>query len=388
VINVTAQMTGQIDASGVVTPLAIWTARHGQRFALPSRGRAEIVCGQTTFVISSTLSPEWVPRSGHVWQWREQKYTVWSGLAMLLLVLMGSFVPPDPRALSFDRISARLRAADFVVTPPEQTPLPFAGERGETSGPARAAGESSSTPGKTARARERRFALPRAPDRPQPRTAQQRADEIRRTGILGLLRPDVGSPLAAILGGSSAHGMAGEAALEDLIASTDGQAYAIDDLVGRGDPGQGGTGDGLRSVGHLGTIDSRGDPTAAGTGLGRPGELRRRPPKAPDYVVGEAAVRGALDKEIVRRIIRRHINEVKYCYDAELARQHDLAGRIAITFTIGANGTVPSALVESTTMNNARVEGCLVGAVRRWEFPKPQGGGLVIATYPFTFMAP
>jgi hypothetical protein len=38
-------------------------------------------------------------------------------------------------------------------------------------------------------------------------------------------------------------------------------------------------------------------------------------------------------------------------------------------------------------MNSPRVESCLVGAVRRWEFPKPTGGGLVIATYPFTFMA-
>ena len=30
-----------------------------------------------------------------------------------------------------------------------------------------------------------------------------------------------------------------------------------------------------------------------------------------------------------------------------------------------------------------RVENCTVQAVRRWEFPKPLGGGIVIVSYPF-----
>src|SRR3954462_13008109 len=34
-------------------------------------------------------------------------------------------------------------------------------------------------------------------------------------------------------------------------------------------------------------------------------------------------------------------------------------------------------------MGNARVENCTVQAVRRWEFPKPMGGGIVIVSYPF-----
>jgi hypothetical protein len=32
---------------------------------------------------------------------------------------------------------------------------------------------------------------------------------------------------------------------------------------------------------------------------------------------------------------------------------------------------------------NGPVENCIVQAVRRWEFPKPLGGGIVIASYPF-----
>jgi hypothetical protein len=37
-------------------------------------------------------------------------------------------------------------------------------------------------------------------------------------------------------------------------------------------------------------------------------------------------------------------------------------------------------------MNNPPVEQCIAGAVRRWEFPKPEGG-IVIVSYPFVLKA-
>ena len=92
---------------------------------------------------------------------------------------------------------------------------------------------------------------------------------------------------------------------------------------------------------------------------------------------------GSIDKEIIRRIIRRHINEVKWCYDQELSRQPDLAGRLMVQFTIAATGQVIASVLQNSTMGNAKVENCTVQAVRRWEFPKPLGGGIVIVSYPF-----
>jgi hypothetical protein len=38
-------------------------------------------------------------------------------------------------------------------------------------------------------------------------------------------------------------------------------------------------------------------------------------------------------------------------------------------------------------MNNVSVEQCIASAVRRWEFPKPQGGGIVQVSYPFVLKA-
>lgn len=103
-----------------------------------------------------------------------------------------------------------------------------------------------------------------------------------------------------------------------------------------------------------------------------------------DTALGAGANKdGSVDKEIIRRIIRRHINEVKYCYEQELTKKPDLGGRIMVQFTIAASGQVIASVLQNSTMGNARVENCTVQAVRRWEFPKPLGGGIVIVSYPF-----
>ncbi|HJX62867.1 MAG TPA: AgmX/PglI C-terminal domain-containing protein [Polyangia bacterium] len=49
---------------------------------------------------------------------------------------------------------------------------------------------------------------------------------------------------------------------------------------------------------------------------------------------------------------------------------------------------VITSVMQSTSMDDARVENCVVNAVRRWEFPKPTGGGIAIVLYPFSFTSP
>ena len=391
-VNVTPQMTGQIACGAAITDLATWTEQHGRRFALPEAARATLVCGATIFVVSATSPPDQLPRPRHTWRWSEQRYTVATGIALLLAVLLASLVPPDANALSFDRYQAQLRFVDFVVAPPQDKPVfvPVKGPLGGAAGSPgkRAPGPAGALGDRASRQRDRRFALAGPRDEPDPHNGQQRIDEIEQIGILGLLRPDPDAPLAAVLGRETALGHDEKSVLGNLIASRTGAAYAIGGLDVIGTGAGGGNGDGVLGVGQLGTIGTRGARGAvAGYGPGGPADLPRRPIHVPDYVVGQPVVRGALDKEIIRRIIRRHINEVKFCYEVELARNQNLGGRVAVNFTIMPTGQVAAALVQSTTMGNPRVESCLVGAVRRWEFPKPVGGGVVIATYPFSFMA-
>jgi hypothetical protein len=90
-----------------------------------------------------------------------------------------------------------------------------------------------------------------------------------------------------------------------------------------------------------------------------------------------------MDKNVIRRIIRRHINEVRFCYEQELARKPDLGGRVQLQFTIAGSGQVVASALENSTIRNTQVENCIVAAVRRWEFPRPLDGGNVIVSHLF-----
>jgi len=99
----------------------------------------------------------------------------------------------------------------------------------------------------------------------------------------------------------------------------------------------------------------------------------------------DAPVDGKIAREAISGVIRRHVDEVKACYERELSAQPTLAGRIDVEFTIGASGQVVTSALVRSTIGNARFEACTLEAVRRWHFPKPRGGGIVIVNYPFTF---
>ena len=55
-------------------------------------------------------------------------------------------------------------------------------------------------------------------------------------------------------------------------------------------------------------------------------------------------------------------------------------------FVFARDGTVSSAKVDGTSMNNAVVENCLCERFTRLQFPTPKNG-IVIVKYPFVFNA-
>ena len=212
--------------------------------------------------------------------------------------------------------------------------------------------------------------------------------DYKRFGLAvqdGAQRPSGGSRhMASALGRDSALGADAEDVLSGLVGNTIGEAYGIGGLglVGAG-AGGGAAAEGTIGLGNLGTIGAA-DARAGGNGSGfGHGDLGGRRASAPDVIPGQAIVRGSLDKEIIRRIVRRHSNEVKYCYEQELRRNPDLGGRITVQFTIAASGQVTAAQLQSSTVGNARVENCTVQAVRRWEFPMRLDGDLATVYYPF-----
>ena len=99
---------------------------------------------------------------------------------------------------------------------------------------------------------------------------------------------------------------------------------------------------------------------------------------------GSTPGHGSMSKEVIRRVIRRHINEVRYCHEQAMADSDStIDGRVSVSFSIGPTGTVTRAEVVHETTGSQVVATCIRDAVTRWTFPAPEGGGAVIVTYPF-----
>ncbi len=122
---------------------------------------------------------------------------------------------------------------------------------------------------------------------------------------------------------------------------------------------------------------------SAGSGYGRGGLGARRTP-APKIRSGAAVVKGTLGREVVRRIVQRHSNETRACYSQALRADPHLKGRVVVRFVISSTGTVLNAAITQSTLEDAAFEACLLAAIQRWTFPKPQEG-VTVVTYPFTF---
>lgn len=86
--------------------------------------------------------------------------------------------------------------------------------------------------------------------------------------------------------------------------------------------------------------------------------------------------------------IHSNIKDVKFCYEQGLAKNNTLTGRVTIKFMISGTGQVMMAAVANSTLNNAEVESCMIRKLKTWHFPQPDGGGVVIVTYPFQLIAP
>jgi Ca-activated chloride channel family protein len=142
-----------------------------------------------------------------------------------------------------------------------------------------------------------------------------------------------------------------------------GESYGVGGLglVGKG--GGGGSGGGY----------GRG----AGVGFGGSGT------RVPEVRQAKAQVSGSLDKDIIRRIVRAHINEVRSCYNAGLTRDPNLMGNVAIEFTITGDGKVQTSIVNRNSTGDEAVGNCIAKAVTKWTFPKVAGGGEVKIVYPF-----
>jgi hypothetical protein len=185
--------------------------------------------------------------------------------------------------------------------------------------------------------------------------------EAEAAGVLGA----VGAELELGLGG---------------LLGAEGTQLGAGGLGGRGvGIGGGGLAEGL---GALGTKGMGSGASGFGSGGGRFGAKGEGGIGA---IGGDPIILGALERPLIDAVVKRHLNQIRYCYQRELTRNPVLAGRIVEKFTIARDGTVAAAQTKSTTMHNASVESCITGRFLRMQFPEPRGGGIVIVSYPLVF---
>lgn len=92
---------------------------------------------------------------------------------------------------------------------------------------------------------------------------------------------------------------------------------------------------------------------------------------------------GRLAPEVVTRIVRRHLNEVRFCVEMRTPPT-DVAGRLTMEFSIDADGTVKTPRVAEGSIDHPGVRSCVSGALRRWRFPAPEGGRATQVSFPLT----
>lgn len=98
---------------------------------------------------------------------------------------------------------------------------------------------------------------------------------------------------------------------------------------------------------------------------------------------GAPTVSGLLAKEAIRRVVARNLAQLRFCYASALRAHPQLAGHVTMRFIIGGTGTVMGATVHEASFDDRELGLCMARRIRTWQFPSPEGGGVVLVTYPF-----
>jgi len=147
---------------------------------------------------------------------------------------------------------------------------------------------------------------------------------------------------------------------------------------GLGGGGRGGGGTiGMGGLGGLGSKGRGGGSTGYGRGAGAFSTAKLLP--------GAVTLQGACDKTATTRVLRRYMNQLRYCYQRELVKKPTLGGTVQVKWTIDKHGRVPKATLEANLAAQPAVGQCVRLRFLRMRFPKPSNGGVCVASQPLVF---
>jgi len=198
---------------------------------------------------------------------------------------------------------------------------------------------------------------------------------VSSKGILGLITAsDNGSGKDAVAGlVSQGAGGTGSDNLDDVLSSVSGlKTSAKPGSSGEGGTGGNGTGSGIRGgrKGKSATIDDLVSDmgTAGSSVMERKGDLVVQ---APEQVKGRGRKSIYRSPAAIQEVLLGHSAAIRYCYERELKRNPTLKGKISVRITVGTDGSVKKAEIVSSTLNNRRVERCILSRIRLWKDFQP-----------------
>jgi TonB family protein len=382
----------ELKAAGKLGKSSSVTRSHALR--LPPKARARLHFGGATFLVNHVAAVRPLPPvslfssfDGHFGRY----FLAAAALHALFAAIILS-VPEDAERLELDAFDVQERYVEFMLKPETEKEDKiedlFKGlKEDEGEAAAKARDEEGKMGKKDSDQKNQRFAIKGPPDTEKIQLAKERA-KMEALNTANAAFNQLEGELSAVWGTQErALGADAVSALGNMFGDRTGEAAGYGGLgVAGAGRGGGGFSDSSIGVGNIGTMGRGGGEGGSGYGRGvsRYGE---RSGKIPQVIPGKPIVSGSLDMETIRRIIRQHAAEYKYCYEKQLNVKRDLAGKVTVKFTISGNGSVIAAAIEESTMGDRDVESCLVDKIKRWVFPEPKGGGIVIVKYPFVFKA-
>jgi TonB family protein len=277
------------------------------------------------------------------------------------------FVPPPPRQTGIAAIPDRLIQ---IMMPPEEP-------EEEEEAPAEVVEEGTGIPTEEAEEEAEAEAEEEAPEEEAPVRSQDTIREEARTRVVQE------SALSAFYGSNTGSGPV--MAITNLRSS--GNAEDVIATQGVLGANQGGITSSLgagTSAGAEGGVDRAAIDTSGQSAVAAAATVERTEQAATATVrvrIRDEAARtagsGSLDEGEINDVLRRGQRDVERCYERELAQDPALGGRVVVEFTIGSDGRVGDPRLRTNELNDA-FENCVLGRVRAWRFPPPEGGSVAV----------
>ena len=193
--------------------------------------------------------------------------------------------------------------------------------------------------------------------------------EVSQKGLLGILESSGG----AGSGGGGGEGV-GAYTADDLERAMSSLGEGDLAYAGSGNGNGGGSGTELMAVegsrsARQATIDDlvAGEKGIRSQAISRKGELQIESASEAGET-GRRSINRSTD--VLQKVLLTHVPAIRYCYERELKRNPELKGKLTVRITLSPDGSVKNAEIAQSTMQDERVERCILSRIRQWkDFP-------------------